>query len=311
MTALAFAVDRPEDAPFYKALADKGARYLDEKLFNGEYYEQKVEYQTLRNRSFADYLTGLREPFTSEEKLLLQEGPKYQYGTGCISDGVIGAWLAGLCGLQSPQNEQNVRQNLQSIFDYNFRTSLWEHANPQRPGYAWGDEPGLLLCTWPHGGKPTLPFVYSDEVWTGIEYQTASHMISVGLVDEGLTIVNALRSRHNGHVRNPWNEYECGSYYARAMASYALLVALAGFRYSAETKTLWLAPCLDLKTFQTFFSTAGGWGTLRLSGEKLEIEIAEGRLQVDEIRVQWLGNEYTIRPGMTVTAGSPKTIELS
>jgi hypothetical protein len=48
-----------------------------------------------------------------------------------------------------------------------------------------GDEPGLLLCTWPRGGKPTFPFPYSDEVWTGIEYQAAAHMIEMGLVERG------------------------------------------------------------------------------------------------------------------------------
>ena len=32
----------------------------------------------------------------------------------------------------------------------------------------------------PGADKPTLPFVYSDEVWTGIEYQVASHLIAEG-----------------------------------------------------------------------------------------------------------------------------------
>lgn len=107
-----------------------------------------------------------------------------------------------------------------------------------------GHESGLLLCSWPRGGKPTLPFVYSDEVWTGIEYQVASHLIEEGLVNEGLAIVEAVRRRYDGRVRNPWNEYECGNYYARAMASYALIGSLSGFRYSAAERTLWFAPKL-------------------------------------------------------------------
>lgn len=72
-------------------------------------------------------------------------------------------------------DEQKVNSHLLSI--YNFNKSLIEHDNPQRPGYAIGEEGGLLLCTWPRGEKPLLPFVYSDEVWTGIEYQVASHLI--------------------------------------------------------------------------------------------------------------------------------------
>ena len=102
-----------------------------------------------------------------------------------------------------------------------------------------GHEGGLILCTWPnqaepHGRKPTLPFIYSDEVWTGIEYQVASHLIAEGMVDEGVRIVKTARARYDGRVRNPFNEYECGHWYARAMSSYALLNSLSGARYEAE-----------------------------------------------------------------------------
>ena len=79
--------------------------------------------------------------------------------------------------------------------------------------------------------------MYSDEVWTGIEYQVASHLISEGLVAEGLTIVKALRSRFDGVTRNPGMNTSAGNYYARAMASYALLLAYSGFRYSAVEKS--------------------------------------------------------------------------
>ncbi len=42
--------------------------------------------------------------------------------------------------------------------------------------------------------------------------------------------------------------------YARAMASYALLGALAGFRYSAAQRTLWFGPQLSVRPFKTFFA---------------------------------------------------------
>lgn len=44
------------------------------------------------------------------------------------------------------------------------------------------------------------------------------------------------RDRYNGRVRNPFNEYECGAWYARAMASYAMLEGLTGIRYDAVDK---------------------------------------------------------------------------
>src|SRR6185369_14224926 len=114
------------------------------------------------------------------------------------------------------------------------------HANTQRPGYAMGHEPGLILCTWPKGGKPTLPFVYSDEVWTGIEYQVASHLMIEGAPMAGLEIVRAARKRFDGRLRNPYDEYECGHWYGRALSSYALLQGMSGARYDAVDKVLHL-----------------------------------------------------------------------
>ena len=35
------------------------------------------------------------------------------------------------------------------------------------------------------GDQPTFPFVYSNEVWTGIEYQVASHLMLMGEEDKG------------------------------------------------------------------------------------------------------------------------------
>jgi uncharacterized protein (DUF608 family) len=307
MAKLARDAGHPQDAETYEALGRKGAHYLDKQLFNGEYFEQKVMLKGLRASPTDESLAVLKGNNPEEYELLISEGPKYQYGTGCITDGVFGAWLADLCGVSSEQNRANVRSNLKAIFEYNFKTSLWEYANPQRPGYAIGDEPGLLLCTWPRGGKPTLPFVYSDEVWTGIEYQAASHMISEGLVDEGLTVVKALRSRYDGLARNPWNEYECGNYYARAMASYALLIALTGFRYSAPEKTLYLQPKLGEARQEFFFSTATGWGTLLLEGRTLTVRLSEGKLDLEKLSIT-LDGKTTVVDAKVTASKSKKAV---
>ena len=315
LTAMAqLAVDsgHPEQAGPYLELARKGADYLDERLFNGEYYEQKYMLTGLRASPSETELDSLRVRNPDEYELLMREGPKYQYGKGCISDGVFGAWLARLCGIRTIQNQVNVRKNLKAIFEYNFKATLWEHANPQRPGYAIGDEPGLLLCTWPKGGKPTLPFVYSDEVWTGIEYQAAAHMISEGLVKEGMTIVKALRSRYDGLARNPWNEYECGNYYARAMASYGLLLALSGFFYSAAEKSLHLEPRLEIvpagKPFKTFFCTATGWGLLTIRDSSVMIDIKAGWLDIDQLIITLDGKPIMIEANLRADAGKKAVI---
>lgn len=299
MALMAPAAGYPEDANFYADLAKRGAQFMDAELFNGEYYQQKVQYVGLRDTSFATNIAQVSDQSSEMQKLLQREGPKYQYGSGCLSDGVIGAWIARTCGIEMPLASEHVRSTLQAIFRNNFRTDLSEHANAQRPGYAMGREPGLLLCSWPRGGKPTLPFVYSDEVWTGIEYQVASHLIQEGFVTEGLTIVQALRSRYDGRTRNPWNEYECGNYYARAMASYSLLAALAGFRYSAVEKTLWFSPQLQFRPFRCFFSTASAFGSIELSRQSLSVQTTEGELQIKKLVLDGKENDWnvTIRQG--------------
>jgi uncharacterized protein (DUF608 family) len=283
MAQMATALGESADAKLYSDLAQRSAKFLDENLFNSDYYQQKVESQDLHDKSFAQSIAQVDEKSSEMQQLLKREGPKYQYSSGCLSDGVIGAWMAGIYGIDTPLAQKNVRSTLQAIFHNNFKADLSQHANPQRPGYAMGHEPGLLLCSWPRGNKPTLPFVYSDEVWTGIEYQVASHLVHEGFVDEGLTIVKALRSRYDGRTRNPWNEYECGNWYARAMSSFALVSALSGFRYSAVEKTLHFGPKLKVHPFVSFFSTATGYGTIMLDGHTVTVNMTEGELLIEKL----------------------------
>jgi hypothetical protein len=297
---MANAVGNDSDAARYGALAQRAAAYMDEHLFNGEYYRQHVQYEGLRDTSFAKSVAAVNEHSSEMQQLLKREGPKYQYGSGCLSDGVIGAWMARIYGIDTPLAQKNVRSALHSIFKYNFKTDLSEHANAQRPGYAMGHEPGLLICSWPQGGKPTLPFVYSDEVWTGNEYQVASHLIAEGLVDEGLTIVKAARSRYDGRTRNPWNEYECGNWYARAMSSFALLGALSGFHHSAVQRTLTFAPKLKTRPFQSFFSAASGFGVIKLDERNITVEMIEGELALEKLVLADRGEARTFDWKITV-----------
>ena len=286
MAAMATELGHTADAAEYDALAQKAAAFLDGTLFNGDYYQQNIQWEGLRDTSFADQIATVTDRSSEALRLQKAEGPNYQYGSGCLSDGIIGGWMAKIYGVETPLSPANIRVTLKAIFAHNFKTDLFEHICLQRPGYAIGHEPGLILCTWPRGDKPTLPFVYSDEVFTGIEYQVASHLIEEGFVAEGLTIVDAARSRYDGHVRNPFNEYECGSYYARAMASYALLGSLSGFRYSAASRTLWFGPRWgDAEEFTSFFSAADGFGTIRLNRqtESLTVTVLEGSLQIEKL----------------------------
>ena len=260
----------------YKFLYEKGRKYLETELYNGEYFIQKVEWLTLEAKLNLNHETP-------EAKILCEkEGPKYQYGIGCISDGVLGAWIAEVCGVGEILDPEKVKSHLLSVYKYNLIKDLTNHSNPQRPGYALGNEGGLLLCSWPHGGKPSLPFVYSDEVWTGIEYQVASHLIMHGCVDEGLEIVRVCRDRYDGTVRNPYNEYECGHFYARALASYGLLQSMSGACYDALTKTLTINPA-NKGDFKSFLSTNTGYGNVGVKDGKPFLNVMKGKIDVEKI----------------------------
>ncbi|HZG56041.1 GH116 family glycosyl hydrolase [Paenibacillus sp.] len=281
-TRLAEAFGARETADRYEALYRKGKAYLEDELFNGEYFEQKIVWEGLRAKPPEQELSFQTHYSPEALELLQREGPKYQYGKGCLSDGVIGAWLAEMCGLGDILDREKVRSHLLSVYRYNFKRELTEHANPQRPGYALGDEGGLLLCTWPRGGRLSLPFVYSNEVWTGIEYQVASHLLSLGCEREALDIVEACRSRYDGSRRNPYNEYECGHWYARAMASYALLQGWSGVRYDAVERTLYV-PDRGRGDYSCFLAAAGGYGIAGLRGGVPFFDCASGAVPIDRI----------------------------
>ncbi len=274
-----------KDVSIYKQLYAKGKKYTEDELFNGEYFYQKIQTTGLNAANPVDASKKSYGGEYSKEarELLEKEGPKYQYGTGCLSDGVLGGWIARMCGLEEPLDKEKTKNHLLAVYRYNLERNLSEHANPQRPSFAFGDEGGLLLCSWPRGGKLSLPFVYSDEVWTGIEYQVASHLMLMGQVKEGLEIVHTCRDRYDGRVRNPFNEYECGHWYARALSSYGLLQGLTGVRYDAVDKSLYIESTMG--DFTTFLSTNSGFGTVSLAKDKPSIKVAYGTIPVEKVFV--------------------------
>lgn len=245
-----------ESAARYRAVAKSGAEKMDAMLWGGEYYIQQC----------AD-----------------PNQYRYQYGSGCLSDQIFGQTLAHITGLGYVLPKAHVQETARSIFRHNFLNSAAHHECMQRT-YLFNEEAGLVLCTWPQGGRPALPFPYSDEVWTGIEYQVATNLIWEGLVDEGLTIVRAVRDRHDGVRRNPFNEVEHGNHYARSLASYGVLTALCGYRFDLPHGTIGFAPRVQADDFRCFFSTDTGWGvysrTVDASGEVRErIDVLYGQLE--------------------------------
>jgi uncharacterized protein (DUF608 family) len=283
-----------KDVSKYEQLFTKGKKYTEKELYDGEYFIQKIQFTGLKAKNPIEASAiSMGGNYSDEAKKLLEkEGPKYQYGKGCLSDGVLGAWIARMCGLNDSLETNKIRSHLKSVHKYNLKDNLSDHANPQRPSYALGEEGGLLLCSWPKGGKLSLPFVYSDEVWTGIEHQVAAHLMLMGNVKEGLDIVRASRDRYDGSVRNPFNEYECGHWYARALASYGYLQCLTGVRFDAVERTLYV----DSKVgdFTCFLSTETGFGNVTLKDGKVSVKEVFGKIPVEKLVISGKPSTYKV-----------------
>lgn len=280
---IARALGEESQAEEYRRVYESGRRRIEQDLWNGSYFIQRVrmpgEDERFAGKAPPRHPSGLR-PGESE--------PRYQYGPGCLSDQLLGQWFADVVGLGHLVEAANVRSTIQAIVGHNFKNRLATHESCQR-GYALNDEAGLLVCTWPNGGRPRYPFPYADEVWTGMEYEVAALAIYEGSIDDGLAIVEATRARHDGLRRNPWDEFECGHHYARALSSWSVLLALSGYRYSAPTGFLGFNPRVNANDFRCFFSTGQAWGSFKQTiGERqlsARIGLREGALTLRAIQL--------------------------
>ncbi|MDH5705313.1 MAG: non-lysosomal glucosylceramidase, partial [Candidatus Aminicenantes bacterium] len=151
---MAEGVGDKKKADEYLKIFQKGSKQYDSLLWNGEYYIQKVD--VMEGLVVPEYLRtpekkcenpackGKESP--GGRKDALEKGdivPKYQYGEGCLSDQLLGQYLAHAAGLGYVLPKENVDKAVKSIFQYNFLKDLSRFSNVQRV-YALNDEAGLL-----------------------------------------------------------------------------------------------------------------------------------------------------------------------
>ncbi len=274
------------DGDRFRDVFVSGQKRLVELCWNGEYFQQHLP----------DYLTRAGE-----------------YGPGCLSDQLIGQWWAHQLELGYILPQKMVRTALASISRYNFLADHTQFRHNWRK-FAGGTDKGLLNCTWPKGGRPEATIPYVDEVWTGVEYQVAAHMLYEGMTDDAFAIVKAARDRYDGAPRapmprNPWSEVECGGHYARAMSSWSLLLALSGFAYDGPRADLRFMPRHQSENFKSFFSGPAGWGTVRqirlpMQPQRNEITVAEGTFSIHHLRLD--PGAAAIRNVQITLAGKPQ-----
>lgn len=247
---------------------DSGVRMVEEKLWNGEYYAQDVD---------------------------LEKHPKDQYKDGCLSDQVFGQAWAHQVGLGHILPKEHVVKALESIWNYNWAPDIGPYNETFKP-FRWFISPGdagLFTCTWPKSDHMKEGTKYAEEVWTGIEYQVAAHMIWEGKVTEGLAICRAIHDRYHPNRFNPYNEIECGDHYARAMASWGVHLALGGFEYHGPKGWLGFNPRLTPENYKALFTTAEGWVTLTQERSESEqhntVALTHGALNLRRLTLGTVG----------------------
>jgi hypothetical protein len=321
--AMAEALDEPERAALYRDIFARGKAWVDAHLFNGEYYQQTI---ALDDRTLlAPYAEGsasmvgdtLSTYWDAEHEEI-----KYQIGEGCGLDQVLAQWHANLYGLGDLFDPAQTRQALAAIFEHNFKDPLRDHFNPCRV-FGLNDEAGLVICTWPSGRrKPVIPVPYAQEAMHGFEYAGAIQMIQSGWVEEGMAVVSGVRMRYDGERRNPWNEFECGSNYARSMASYALLNAFSGFSFDRVQGTIGFDPVrMENGRFRCFWSLGEGWGVVEIAPTRIALRVLHGRLDLAGMRLHFLTARNVARVSSggvalawrwedeTVVLGSPVSLD--
>ncbi len=252
-----------------------GSKWTDQNLFNGEYYIQKI-----MPPSPGDVVAkGLKAGMGSANPT----NPDFQLGEGCLVDQLVGQYMAHICGLGYLANEQNIKTTLKTIMKYNYVPDFSPFFNNMR-SYVMGDESGLIMASWPKG-RLKVPFPYFAEAMTGFEYTAAVGMIYENQTANGLKCIKSIRDRFDGLKRNPFDEPECGHHYARAMASWAAVIALSEFQYSGVNQSM----SFTSKPGTYFWSNGSAWGTCMIAGNLAELKVLSGKISLKEFKINGIG----------------------
>ena len=280
-----------DSAGEFADLFTKGKAWADEHLFNGRWYHQQLD---LNDKSIVDKFAG-GASYAGEYWDAEHGEIKYQIGEGIEIDQVIAQWHANLYGLGEVFDRKQVRSSLKWLFGVNFRPTMREHFNACRL-YCLNDEGGLVIAHWPDDVyRPYIPIPYAGETQNGYEWAACIHMIQAGLIQEGLKCVEAIRGRYDGRKRNPWNEFECGSNYARSMATYSLLNTFSGFEFDVPASMIGFSPIRKVGgKFRCFWSLDSGWGEFEQSASFAELRLLSGSLKLKTLRLGKLG-KATVR----------------
>ncbi len=226
----------------YKDIAAKGSKLMESKLWNGSYYN-------LSN----DYLG------------------KKGVDNGCLTDQLIGQWVADGSGLGYIFKKENVHKSLKSILDRSFM-----------------DNSFLRNCSWP--AHPVLYPIHTSSLWvdqantpwTGVELAFASFLIYEGMVNDGLNIIKGVDDRYR-KAGLYFDHQEFGGHYFRPMSAWAIMNAFLG--YSVNRGTYRFDPKINKEKFNIFFVTPDGTAFYKKGDKSVSIEVKTGQFAFSKLEL--------------------------
>jgi uncharacterized protein (DUF608 family) len=271
-----------------KSIILKGQKSLVENLFNGEYFiHLPPDYKSINTNQ------------------------------GCHIDQVLGQSFGYQVNLPDVLPKAETRSALEALWKYNFAPDAGQYVKDHAiikgdRKYVLPGESGLLMTTWPIGGAEKAvpgmskrpanspfwigPGGYFNECMNGFEYQAASHMVWEDMLTEGLSVMKAVHERYHGSKRNPYDEVECSSHYARSMASYGVYLAICGFHYNGPKGELGFAPKITPEDFKCAFTTAEAWGSFT---QKIRKNYQENTLDVEYGNLRLTSLSFKIKKGLS------------
>lgn len=225
-----------------RKIYDQGVALMEKHLWNGEYYRLANDYNGEK---------GVDE--------------------GCLTDQIIGQWLAHQSGLGYLFDKEKVKKSLASVLKYSFREGF-----------------GLRNCTWPEFPE-RYPIHTSDlwvdqanTPWSGVELAFASFLIYEGMVEEGYKIIKAVDDRYR-RANLYFDHQEFGGHYYRPMAAWGILNALLGLYI--DNGTFAFAPKLTQGTYTMFFAFNNGTAHYAKTNNQVKISILSGEWHSVAIRI--------------------------
>jgi non-lysosomal glucosylceramidase len=134
-------------------------------------------------------------------------------------------------------------------------------------------------------------------------------MLYEGQTKNGLKCITSIRDRYDGLKRSPFDEAECGHHYGRAMISWAELLALTGFHYSAVDQRFTAAA----KDGNYFWSNGYAYGSItqKTEGSKRLVTVStlKGEVNFKSLRLTEFG-ETLFDAAHRIKAGESLTLEV-